>query len=1279
MDRSRRTSATARRRTPGGSTSPVPLLLPDAGAVSPGITPPVSLSMSASAARSPPNTAQNTTQNTSQNTAQGIQTRRGSKSLHSSFIISTPASANRGQGIKRRCRTMDGCGLPNDSFEQNSPRKGGHTLRKTPRVDYTFEHVDDQVVVPNSTSSRAKRRKLDHAFESEDPYASGVKTRGASLGSDTAAGLRRSSASEAMAMALGPEPRDDEDVKDTIEVGVSYSDMEDSGVRRGSNASSSSADHPYNGSWISAPAASHLPQLYSDPDTFTADAARVLDSSCQQNRWEDSQEENIDPQLRASPPASLQPTTVDIAELAEVALPANAETHTGQTVDHTRIDSSLPGEQTADAQLATVATTGPHADASTVPTAKPAVSPGVSADGVATDVTNGILLPHSLAIEGKGEVKEEGVEVGEDSRVRESSISASEEIQRQLNATEAAADDSEPSNTTKTDAPGVSPDVGESFPSTSDAAPDEMDTPRTTQSSSLHVPTEDSAENVAEDAAKVTDLAADAADSDEMADTKDSAARSEQPATIPFISVDQVDQSVEADAAGSPKEEENQEDTKETPNEDDEQGPVIDKTEISPTNSLAQNGKSQMLEETNTIAHEYGDDLETSRPSQPGLRKPQPTPEGRWSYLTPYLDGEFVTYPEKMARFDDDAGVDETAPEDKDGNEVESMVEDNDDVVDPVGIDTQTSALNTPLRGSPVQDLVDPALENSPAQAGDDADDGDLIDTQEAPEQRRYYRYRKLRDVDEFVTAIENYEDMSTEELVGALHAVAISLDQWKKEWKYLGTVVDDHENAVRRRAADAKYEARTKNIKLPGVNHEEPDFAVKGYKAKEREIMSETRYLQSQDRIMSATYGFEYDPHPSKIGRQNPETQQAGIMTRGRSLRNQPKQTVKASEADEVTGKRQRRPVQLFDPASHDSISRNSTPVPTRGRRRKQPNNGEAQVQFASSFNGGEQSDAEGSAPKAKRRRGPRASNAALEDDVTPRSSGATENEETGRSGRRRTARQAVRYDDAYSEFVDNDAQPETKQGHHHSKPHHHRKRHMLTLKIPRSKTTNEPSSAIIDNGESRPSSSSSDTTAGTAESSYSFRPNRQKRFRDSPDEAEEMAQAPARKRGKRAVPNSSQEGAGGAESSFAVDQHMLDTAPLARKFQKIKVLRPAQDIRHETPFSAAGADGDDKPKDYKSMTKSEKMSASMKSRWANGNMAGAVEKRKATLAAKKAAQVAADAKDGGGGGGGGGTPAPKSNKPKHSKKEAQAAERHPAGGYVPAIPGMGYSFSAN
>lgn len=72
---------------------------------------------------------------------------------------------------------------------------------------------------------------------------------------------------------------------------------------------------------------------------------------------------------------------------------------------------------------------------------------------------------------------------------------------------------------------------------------------------------------------------------------------------------------------------------------------------------------------------------------------------------------------------------------------------------------------------------------------------------------------------------------------------------------------------------------------------------------------------------------------------------------------------------------------------------------------------------------------------------------------------------------------------------------------------------------------------------------------------------------------------------------------------------------------------------------------------------------------RWANGNMAGAVEKRKATLAAKKAAQVVADSKVG--------AIAPKP-KVKPHKKEGPS-QGHPCAGYVPAMPGISYPFSAN
>ncbi|KAH7313442.1 hypothetical protein B0I35DRAFT_273277 [Stachybotrys elegans] len=594
--------------------------------------------------------------------------------------------------------------------------------------------------------------------------------------------------------------------------------------------------------------------------------------------------------------------------------------------------------------------------------------------------------------------------------------------------------------------------------------------------------------------------------------------------------------------------------------------------------------------------------------------KPQPVPEGRWSHLTPYVEGEFSTYPEKSVHPEDDAPSEEQTPDekevDKDAADMEPLVEDNDDMPDALAAEAPTPALNTPLRGSPVPESTDPTAFNSPAPVGDEPDEVEVSESQEPPGRKRYFRYRKLRDPEEYISALENYEDMSTKELYDMLEAINLSMVQWQQEWNGLNKVVDDYENSLRRRAADSKYESRTRNLHQHGVNYEEPDFAVKGYKAKEREVMSETRYLQSQDRIMAATYGFEYDPHPSKIGRQNPATQQAGIMTRGRSLRNQPRQTAKATEADEVTGKRQRKPVQLFDPATQD-VSRSSTPVPTRGRRRRNMNaDADEYPNLTSSFNADQQSDAEDGAPR-RRKRIPR-SRAAVPDivqDLAPTSEPAEE--ESARGRRARTKQQVVKYDDMFH-LEDDVVPPEPKQP----------RRHLLTLKIPKGKNFSEPTSAITDNGDSRPSSSASDSTSHTAESSYSFRPKRQKRFRDDPDDLEAQDQAPAKKRGKR---NGPQQDAGGPPD-YATPEVSLN--PAARKVQKIKVVRNslnnhAGESRNATPSSQpAGEEG----KDYKSMTKSEKMSASMKSRWANGNMAGAVEKRKATLAAKKAAQVAAE-----------------------------------------------------
>ncbi|KAK7223552.1 hypothetical protein V2G26_011555 [Clonostachys chloroleuca] len=614
-------------------------------------------------------------------------------------------------------------------------------------------------------------------------------------------------------------------------------------------------------------------------------------------------------------------------------------------------------------------------------------------------------------------------------------------------------------------------------------------------------------------------------------------------------------------------------------------------------------------------------------------KKPMPAPVGRWSHLTPYVDGEFTSYPEKRERSEDDDGSEDPSQENtKEANDPDVVADDNDDLPDVGASELPTGALNTPTRGSPVPESLNIETSNSPAPANDDPDDPEITEPQEPLERALRFKYRKLRNADDFISVIDNYESMKTEDLYEMLQAINVSLVEWQDEWSQLGKVVDDFENASRRRIADSKYESRTRNLNQHGINFEEPDFAVKGYKAKEREIMSETRYLQQQDRTMAASYGFEYDPHPSKIGRQNPETQQAGVTTRGRALRNQPRQTAKATETDGVTGKRQRKPVQLFDPTTQD-ISRSSTPAPTRGKRRKLNENDDAQSIPTSSFNEDGISDVE-TTPNTRRRRGPRAKNALSKFDG-PSSQGQDQREEPPKSTGRRARNKIFAPEDE----MDKPRHYDEIDGQDESKP-----RRLLTLKIPKGTTISDTASTIEDNGDLRPSTASSDSTTHTVESSYSFRPKRQKRFRDEPDNGDEPAQAPAKKRGRRNNVDNRGDYTMGEGSSLPSEN--TANASTGRKAPKIKVMRPTQESRNGTPTSQPTTEGgDDQPKDYRAMTKSEKMSASMKNRWANGNMAGAVEKRKATLAAKKAAQVAAEQKVG--------PIAPKQKSNKPSKKE--------------------------
>ncbi|KAI6782345.1 uncharacterized protein J7T54_008431 [Emericellopsis cladophorae] len=595
----------------------------------------------------------------------------------------------------------------------------------------------------------------------------------------------------------------------------------------------------------------------------------------------------------------------------------------------------------------------------------------------------------------------------------------------------------------------------------------------------------------------------------------------------------------------------------------------------------------------------------------------QPRPPSPWSHLTPYVWGEYSVYPEqKNQPQEEDAASDEQSPEEKESGKDSGIDLDAvaDDMLDAQGPPTElaTPTLNTPTRGSPVLDAGELTSFNSPAIATDEVDSNDISESQEAVVAKlKHYKLRKIQDVDVFLNAAEDYQDKSNEELLTLAYALTDCMNTWQEEYAEEQRRVDDCENAERRRLADNKYEARTKDLGQEGINWEEPDFQVKGYKARAKEaVLTETRYLQAQDRIMASAYGFEYDPHPSKIGKQNPEMQQAGISTRGRSLRNQPKPTVKATETEGVTGKRQRKPVQLFEPAAHDA-SRAATPVPTsgRGRRRK---NADADIvdgggEPSSSFNGGNHSDAE-----------------------TP-----------GTGRRKRAARTRVRNDDADSMIQDEryealkPAAARRNRGKVAIRAEHQSSvrvskadgRFLITFLLPQSDKHRRPSLPLSDNGESRPSTADSGVTV---ESSYSFRPNRKKRFRTALEDNPESATAPPRKRVRKAGPDVGDR-----------DEYMETVIPLpapdlsqqshASKPPKIKMRRgsngPSPETRTGTPTSQPTTEGgDDSSKEYRAMTKSEKMSASMKNRWANGNMAGAVEKRKATLAAKKLQQAAAE-----------------------------------------------------
>ncbi|GKU14021.1 unnamed protein product [Fusarium langsethiae] len=1272
--------------------------------------------------------------------------RRSTKPLQHAFTFSPPGSS-RNSNSKRRSTTMENFPMPDEG--EHGPKKGGHSLRKRARVDYTFEHIDDDVVVPNSTSSaRGKKRRSEINFDTDDFYTNDSKRRGASMGADTPSSRRRNPTRKPSDLKVFHQAAlqdDDNDVQDTIEVGAYYSDVDDSELREGAASNHSSPQSkmsPKNSPKKSPQIESTknelpAPQFHSSHQTEppTENTAPVpelgqipsekADSAVEHisNSIEEPVSQPAEPQAENFPNVEPEPETFndnqqhssvpadtnDVTAELKVTMPNTESEPPSTTVvpvvsvkteqaDHEPV--SLPVPVSAPTPAPTIAPPpivaednnqsesihSPivHAPEPTpvngvleLPVTEPVPQNNPEPDSFTTNSTNIEEQPsHQPTVEQIPESPGRSSNQHQEHKMDQMDIDPVQEEQpaQDVEMTDAAANETQ----------AVQKNVSTPPPESALAlAPLPVDLPsplpsKSTPSSPPKSPVKLRSPSPAREP--------DQPPQDSIAPPEEDTASPQE------VGVDDISMSVELDndlikteKVNNESVENNKDNGSNKDNEDNEstEAPIsTNEPQIpdSPQNPIAQEEpgilSSPIELKAPTPPAETIETPASSAPSEPKSSPqksvasrvplelmPQPTPVGRWSHLKPYVEGEFLLYPEKKGG-DEDGANDDATPEGKDtdreGADMEPMVDDQDDA----GLEVPTPALNTPTRGSPVPDSSDPTALNSPAPAGDDADDADASESQDPLERTRYYKYRKLRDPEEYISAIENYEDMSTEDLYELLEAINVSLVQWQDEWSDLGAIVDDYENSLRRRAADSKYEARTRNLHQHGVNYEEPEFAVKGYKSRDKEGLTETRYLQGQDRIMAATYGFEYDPHPSKIGKQNPETQQVGVMTRGRSLRNQPRQTAKATETDEVVGKRQRKPVQLFDPATQD-VSRSSTPVPTRGggRRRKNANaEDEPQTNLAVSFNSEVVSDGEG--PRTRRKRGTRGKNAMLAEDAapTPEAEEAAQ-EEPAKPTRRGRARPAVKYEEADpNEFVDDEPQEEEEEEEEEEaeeeeveevekekeeKPSV--RRHIVTLKIPSGYFAEfTPEIEIVDNGDSRPTTACSEESSQTAESSYSFRPKRQRHFRDNPDGGEESSQAPPKKRIKR-----TSGGAAVTETPSTASTPAPSAEPAqvlnSRKIQKIKVVRSGQDIKNggapqtqpappppppppqpATPTPIPVDDNDDTPKDYKSMTKSEKMSASMKNRWANGNMAGAVEKRKATLAAKKAAQAAAEQRTG-------------------------------------------------
>ncbi|KAI1338726.1 hypothetical protein F5Y15DRAFT_96484 [Xylariaceae sp. FL0016] len=603
-------------------------------------------------------------------------------------------------------------------------------------------------------------------------------------------------------------------------------------------------------------------------------------------------------------------------------------------------------------------------------------------------------------------------------------------------------------------------------------------------------------------------------------------------------------------------------------------------------------------------------------------------------HITPYIEGSWTLYPASRVEAEAEPDV---AQEDIGDEEVV------DDQVD--GIEENTPA------GSP-----------GPAETAANSPAADPEPPYIQPPHRKPIAFKELRQASDFTDMFEDAKSLSQVELYRRLEIANQALVQWQNEYNELRKITDDEANAARYHQEEASYQHRRKMAlsKDPDANPLRKDFVVKGIRAEKPPW--DVTIARQQDRIMADAYDFEYDEKDTKIGRQDPAAQKIGAG-KGR-LRERPKQTAKAAEADDsnvVHGKRSRKPPTIYDGV--EAASRSSTPAPPPRRRGGRPRkdaeqNGTASLPIPHSL----PSSFELETPK--KRKGGRPRKHPLPEPIPedfpvqapgpePEHEQVVEEKPTRKRRRRKGASVAAE-----------DGLPNGTPSNTTGKPNPRRGTASRISEVPSGSfysTSSLPSTNAAD--DSRPATASSTATEATvASNSYQLREKRQKKFtlNTTDDEHEqEVEPEPKPKRVRRPTKKAQGENLTSA-TAFVPSQHpphvsVLQPEPEAPPAPKpptrIKLMNyngppthaptsaptaevgpvlsatdsaPSPTVNGTSNGSAkATPNGDlsDSAKDYSQMTKSEKMSHSMRARWASGSMQVAVAKRRETLAAKKQA----------------------------------------------------------